>query len=172
MTSHQTSEHGRWVRSVVESYEGRLLRYAASIVGNLELARDIVQDTFLRLCRQDRASIDGRVAAWLFAVCRNRAIDVVRKESRMGTVPAERLAECESRETSPDVACQQQSTAQRIRQLVDQLPDNQREVVRLKFHGGLSYREIGQITERSPTNVGYLLHAAIGRIRRQLDAGP
>ena len=42
--------------------------------------------------------------------------------------------------------------------------------MRLKFHGGLSYREISKITNRSVSNVGYLLHAAVRKIRRQLDA--
>ncbi|HVW37914.1 MAG TPA: sigma factor, partial [Pirellulales bacterium] len=59
-----------WLRSVVARYEGPLVRYAARITGDAERARDVVQDTFLRLCEQDRAELDGRLAQWLYTVCR------------------------------------------------------------------------------------------------------
>jgi RNA polymerase sigma-70 factor (ECF subfamily) len=52
---------------------------------------------------------------------------------------------------------------------VDGLPDNQQEVVRLKFQNGLSYREISCITKLSVSNVGYLIHTAIQKIRAELQ---
>ncbi|MHC4697788.1 MAG: RNA polymerase sigma factor, partial [Planctomycetota bacterium] len=55
-----------WIRSTLERYEGPLTRYAARITGDTESARDVVQETFLRLCAQNRASVDGRLAEWLF----------------------------------------------------------------------------------------------------------
>ena len=53
-------------RAAVALYATRLLRDA-------ETARDVVQDTFLKLCASEFASIDGHLAEWLFTVCRNRA---------------------------------------------------------------------------------------------------
>jgi RNA polymerase sigma-70 factor (ECF subfamily) len=47
------------------------------------LARDVVQDVFARLCREPPADLNGRLTPWLYAACRNRAIDLRRKDSRV-----------------------------------------------------------------------------------------
>ena len=49
------------------------------------------------------------------------------------------------------------------------LPENQQEVVRLKFQNGMSYREIATVTELSVSNVGFLLHAAIQALRARAN---
>ena len=56
--------------------------------------------------------------------------------------------------------------------LVERLPDNQREVVRLKFQSGLSYREIADVTQLSVSNVGFLLHGAMKKLRQMAAALP
>src|SRR5438876_33202 len=71
-----------WIAEAVERYEAPLSRYAARLVRDTDRARDVVQDTFLRLCRQDRRAIDGDLGPWLYTVCRNRAVDVLRKDRR------------------------------------------------------------------------------------------
>ena len=81
--STDIDDQGRWISSAVQEYEGALVRYATQITGDLDRGRDVVQDTFLRLCKQDPQELDGRLAQWLFAVCRNRALDIRRKEDRM-----------------------------------------------------------------------------------------
>ena len=55
-----------------------------------------------------------------------------------------------------------------ILKFVDSLTENQREVVRLKFQNGLSYKEIAAVTQLSSSNVGYLIHTAIHRLRQEL----
>jgi RNA polymerase sigma-70 factor (ECF subfamily) len=158
-----------WLRSVVARYEGPLVRYAARITGDAERARDVVQDTFLRLCEQDRAELDGRLAQWLYTVCRRRALDVRRKEHRMQATIPERLdLTSDSRNGQADAA-EQQEQHQAVLALLAGLPENQQEVVRLKFQSGLSYREISGVTGLSVSNVGYLLHVALKTVRQQLQ---
>jgi RNA polymerase sigma-70 factor (ECF subfamily) len=161
-------EQQRWVRAVVAEYEGRLLRYATQVTGDVERARDVVQEAFLRLCRQPKTEVEDHLAPWLYTVCRNLALDVRRKESRMRSITPEHSAEQPSNEADHTAAAEQRDTTQHILRLVDSLTDNQREVVRLKFQDGLSYREISRITELSVSNVGYLIHTAIRRLREQL----
>jgi RNA polymerase sigma-70 factor (ECF subfamily) len=159
-----------WLRSVVARYEGPLVRYAARITGDAERARDVVQDTFLRLCEQDRAELDGRLAQWLYTVCRRRALDVRRKEYRMqATIPERLEGASDSRNGQADAAAEQQELQQAVLALLAGLPENQQEVVRLKFQSGLSYREISGVTGLSVSNVGYLLHVAIKTVRQQLQ---
>ncbi len=165
----QESQNDRWFQAVVARYEGPLLRYAARLVGDVELGRDVVQDTLLQLCRKDRAAVDGHLAEWLFTVCRHRSLDVLRKEIHMTTLTAERAAAQESRELQLTAAAEQRETSQQVQQLLSELTQNQQEVVRLKFQVGLSYREISRITGLSVSNVGYLIHTAIQKLRQRLN---
>ena len=164
------SNKADWVHAALREYEGPLTRYAAQITGDVERARDVVQDTFVKLCRAEPEQLKGRLAEWLFAVCRNRALDVQRKEKRMRPLAEMELDACESREPSPDAAAEQRESAGRVTQMLAALPSNQQEVVRLKFQNGLSYQEISRVTNLTVTNVGFLLHTAIKSIRKQIEA--
>jgi len=165
--SSSTESHAEWIRAVLDRFEGPLLRYALRITGELEAARDVVQDTFLKLCKEDRTSIEQHLSQWLFTVCRNRALDVQRKERRMS--PSFDL----DQRTSPridaphDVAEQHEATSH-VLSLLPQLPPNQQEVIRLKFQNELSYREISEVTGLTVTNVGFLLHVGLKRLRELL----
>jgi RNA polymerase sigma factor (sigma-70 family) len=172
MSSQDCNDRGRWVRAVVERYECQLVRYAARITGDVERGRDVVQDAFLRLWREDRAKVDGHLAEWLYTVCRNRALDVHRKEKRMQPLSPEKAAIQTSSEPDQAVVAENRDAADRVRRLLQALPENQQEVVRLKFQAGLSYREISRVTELSVSNVGYLIHTAIRTLRRQLQVDP
>ena len=157
-----------WMRSVLDRYEGPLARYAARITGDVEQARDVVQETFLRLCAQDRADVDGHLSEWLFTVCRNRALDVRRKESRMRPLSEATVESCESASGSPAALVEDRESTSEVLRVLATLPDSQQEVIHLRFHNGLSYREISSVTELSVSNVGYLIHTAIKTIREKL----
>src|SRR5213594_2968888 len=72
-----------WIVAALDQYEGHLVRYATWILGDVERAREVVQETFLRLCKEQPARIESHLAQWLFTVCRNLAFDVRKKENRM-----------------------------------------------------------------------------------------
>jgi RNA polymerase sigma factor (sigma-70 family) len=155
-----------WVMQVVDTFEGRLVRYAADLVGPA-MARDVVQDTFLRLCDQDRARVEAHLAAWLFTVCRNRALEMRRKLKRQGPLDTEH--EPEPTPQAADVAYLHQEALVRMRKALAALPERERELVRLKFDSELSYKEIAAVTGLSVTNVGFILHTAVRRMRTQVE---
>jgi RNA polymerase sigma-70 factor (ECF subfamily) len=157
-----------WVRDVLARFEGPLVRYAGRITGDLERARDVVQDTFLRLWKAGDELDQTRLAQWLYTVCRNRALDVVRKESRMSAMSAEAAATRRSAEPDPAAVAQKRDTAAVARSLLDGLPTNQQEVIRLKLQHGLSYRQIGEVAGLSVSNVGFLIHTGLKRLRQQM----
>ena len=167
--SEDAKTKSQMVRTAVEQHERPLLRYAMQFGIDSERARDIVQDAFLQLWKQDVAELDGRVATWLFTVCRNRAIDVSRKEKRMRVIANDQLAATSSSREEPSAATERRDMVSHVQTLLENLSDNQREVVRLKFQAGLSYKEISRITELSVSNVGYLIHTAIRRLREQIQ---
>lgn len=168
MSTDGHAGHAEWVRAALGRYEADLVRYARRITGDWERARDVVQDTFLKLCRQDPAELDGCLARWLYTVCRNRALDVRRKESRMSALAEPLAAKTVSRDPSPSEAAETNDDAGRALQLLEQLPDNQQEVLRLKFQGGLRYREIAEVTGLSVSNVGFLIHRGLKALRQKM----
>src|SRR6185436_11695746 len=82
-------DKAEWIAKVLAQYEAPLLRFATRLLRDGDRARDTVQETFLQLCKQDRATVEGHLAAWLFRVCRNRALDLRRKDTRMETLEPE-----------------------------------------------------------------------------------
>ena len=153
------------VAEALETYEGSLTLYALRILGDEERARDVVQDTFLRLCERPPDSLDGQLASWLFTVCRNRALDLKRREQRMTTTATETPAPAEA--GAPELA-QSKDDLRAVLAEVERLPSGQQEVVRLKFQHGLTYREIARVTEHSVTNVGFMIHQALKALRARL----
>jgi RNA polymerase sigma-70 factor (ECF subfamily) len=151
------------IEAALERYERPLLSFAKGITGDLESAKDSVQETFLRLSRQDVAALEPRMAAWLFFVCRNCALDHRRKVVRFPCADApEEMADTMR---SPDLEAVAAEDAARVRQLVEKLPALQRDLVRLKFEAGLSYQEMSDVTKTSVSNVGVQLHLALKTLR-------
>ena len=153
-------EKSQWIAEALELHESSLLRYARWILSDLESAREVVQETFLRLCKEDPARVDGYLAQWLFTVCRNLAFDARKKEARMTPLGDTEIA------VTPDL--DERRTVSQILQVVETLPKNQREVIYLKFQCDLSYKEISEVTKLSVSNVGFLIHSAVRAIRKQM----
>ena len=140
--------------SLLDEYEVKLTHYAHRILGDVELARDVVQQTFLKLCDVSDIEKGDHTAAWLYTVCRNQALDELRCHRR--TWQPGRRSGCKTR-----VA---RDLFERLKKIVRRLPDSQREVIDL-WADGLSLREISQITQNSEDGVRMLVHRAINRLR-------
>ncbi len=150
----------QWIVDALDLYEAALIRYATWMLRDSELAKEVVQETFLRLCREDSSKVDGRIPQWLFTVCRNLAFDTRKREARMSPLG--------DTEIGVDSKLEQRETVGEIFRLVENLPKNQREVVYLKFQCDLSYKEISEVTQLSVGNVGLLLHTALKAIRKRV----
>jgi RNA polymerase sigma factor (sigma-70 family) len=166
-----THEDAGFLERTFMEQQAPLVRYATRLLhGDADRARDVVQDTFVKLMAQPVAAVDGHVVEWLFTVCRHRALDVRRKEgrvSRFAEGQAERVIGAEAR---PGRALEATETHEALLALIGKLPANQQEVVRLKFQSGFSYKEIARITEHSVTNVGFLIHTAVAKLRSEFAA--
>lgn len=158
-----------WYRQVIEQYESRLIRYATRLLGNADRARDVVQDTFLKLCRNSPDDVNEYLAQWLYSVCRNRALDIRKKEARMKEMNETESFACVDQSADHTATIATQDLATRVKGLMQELTANQREVVRLKFEHELSYKQISHITDLSVSNIGYLIHTAIQKLRTKLN---
>ncbi len=167
------SDRSNWasggrMSDILDEYEGPLLRFAARITGDVDRARDVVQETLLKLCQRPPQA--DHVAQWLFTVCRNGALDVCRKEQRMKPL-TEQDAQARPADTAtPHEAAEQAEEASQVSAALADLPANQQEVLRLKFQSDFSYKQIAGITGLSVTNVGFLIHTGIKKLRTQFQA--
>lgn len=139
--------------ALFETEESGLLRFALGLVGRRSVAEELVQETFLRL-HQLWAQVENP-RAWLYRSLRNLALNHLRDHRREtnieddsapsdAAIPAETLGRMEA--------------IGMVRLLLTELPEEDRELVRLKYHHNLKYREISERTGMSVGNVGYKLH--------------
>jgi RNA polymerase sigma-70 factor (ECF subfamily) len=152
---------------LVKRYERPLLAYANRMLGgDWQGAQDAVQETFLRLCREDREKIESRVAAWLFSVVRSRVIDMQRT-NHATPMDASQVIVADPGPDGAQVASDAEDKIH-LNQLVGNLSPRQQEVLRLRMQAGLSYREIAEVTGLTIGNVGFHLHQAVRNLRDSL----
>ncbi len=153
--------------AALDRFERPLIAFAKSICNDLETARDAVQDTFLSLAKNPPEGDVESLAPWLFTVCRNRLVSLQRKNQRLTSMETLTLPEAADPSPGPADAAENRETSSQLLRLIATLPARQQELVKLKFHGGLSYRDIATATGLTVTNVGTLLHQALDTLRRK-----
>ena len=170
MAPQPAAAAGLSMERIVAEFESGLTRYALHLVSDLDVAREVVQETFLALWLADTERIGNYYGPWLFTVCRNRAIDRLRKERRMDPLDGHEAMRSEAPGLAPSALAEVLDEHQRVLAAMGDLPARQREVLNLKVLSQLSYREISSITGLSESNVGYLIHVAIHTLRDRLQA--
>lgn len=158
------------LRTLFDSEESNLLRFAFSLTGRRAVAEEIVQDVFLQL--HAKWSEVNEPRAWLFRCVRNRAFHHLRKSRRetLGNVDDGETIADDSSET-PDELIARMETIAELRQLVSELPEKDRRLVQLKYYEGLKYRDISQRTGLTITNVGFRLHQVLKKLASGLLQG-
>ena len=159
----------RAISKLIERYSRRVRDYINMMVKDRDVADDIFQETFIKAVRvidDGRYTDNGKFLSWILRIAHNQEIDHFRaqKQSRqvteaeagydvLGTLRfAERTVEDEL------VSSQIEND---VRRLVELLPDEQREVVMMRYYGGLSFKEIAEQTDVS-------INTALGRMRYAL----
>ena len=163
------------LRRAMSDFEIPLIKYAGSILGDLEQARDVVQDTFLKLYRQDPEKVRQKVKSWLFTVCRNHCYDLIKKNRRTSNLEEDEISYIASSEGNPFQVISFLEGIEEIDEkiktlysLIEELPSRQREVMRLKFQANLSYKEIAETIGISTSNVGFVMHSALKKLREDM----
>jgi RNA polymerase sigma-70 factor, ECF subfamily len=161
-----------------DRYAGRLLGYMRARVNDAHQAQDLAQETFLRAFRAARAgAYTGKTnaAPWLFAIAGNCVIDYLRARQRRPLLLSSELPRRLNQDAEPDQAwanadgnplaiVQRAEEANRMHQLLIQLPDEQQEVIRLRVFGGLTLAEVAQSTGAPLPTVKSRLAYALKRL--------
>lgn len=159
-----------FIERAVTEYESPLIGYARTYLYDLDRARDAVQDTFIRLCRQDPEKVQEHLKTWLFTVCRNRCLDVLRKEKRIEALDDKKWKKVRETEAGPDEQMEQEERLAHVMRFMDRLSENQKEVILLKFQQGMSYSEIQRVTNLTQGNIGFLIHSGLKRLRELMKS--
>ena len=150
-----------------------LVRYAARQVGDVDLARDIVQETLIQVWERRRAwEPRGSARAYLYRIVRNLVIDEKRKQA----VRRRWLATRDSRPTThvvtPDQVLDAKLLTEVFEAAVASLPDRRREVFELVFIRGLSHADTAKVMGLSTQTVANQMSAALRAVRKAVaDSG-
>ena len=150
-------------------YQSKLFNYIYFIVRNQEVAEDIFQETFVKAIttiQQGRYTASGKFGAWLTRIAHNMIIDGFRQERNENTISNDETEvdlfnDVDLCDDNVEMQMINEQTLSDVHRLVDALPDNQREVVYMRFYQDLSFKEIADIT-------GVSINTALGRMRYAL----
>ena len=151
---------------LLSRYQQKLFSYIFFIVRNQEMAEDIFQETFVKAIttlKQGRYVADGRFGAWLTRIAHNLVIDSFRQERNENTISNDEVEvdlfnDADLCDDNIEMRMVNEQVLGDVRRLVDALPDNQREVLYMRYYQDLSFKEIAAIT-------GVSINTALGRMR-------
>ena len=143
----------------------RVLRFLLHLTGDVELARDLVQETFARyLSRYGR---DSEQLGLLFTIARNAGLDALRRR-RTSTLPERETADPRR---DPEHQLIDRQELDRVLAAIRRLDDTDRQLVALLATGTFSYREIGRLLDLSETNVKVRVHRARLKLKALMAEG-
>ncbi len=157
------------ITTLVNRHRKRVLDYINMMVHSREQADDIFQETFIKAIRfldEGRYVDNGRFLSWVLRIAHNQVIDFFRQSKGHQHISESKAGyDLLNNQKFSDVTVEDKMIAtqieQDVRKLVDYLPDEQREVVMLRYFGGLSFKEIAEQTDVS-------INTALGRMRYAL----
>lgn len=164
------------LQRLYRAYHPRIFAYVAHSVGRKADAEDVVSETFIRMVKAlDRFNYrgEGSFAAWLFQIARHEVLRFFgTHKGGTADIPLEDLPEIASDLLLPEQAYQRQETYAYLRQLIEQLSPRRREIIQLRFFGGLRNKEIAVVLGIDERSVAGHLTRALADLRRDYAALP
>ena len=151
---------------LLKRHQNRIFNYILRIIKNEDIANDIFQETFVKAImtiRQGRYTENGKFPAWISRIAHNLIIDYYRQEKSENLQSADledvdilnRKELCE--DTIEDIMISAQIRDD-VKYLIEELPDLQREVLKMRYYQNMSFKEIAEQT-------GVSINTALGRMR-------
>ena len=157
------------IEVLINRHRNKVYTYILLTIKNQQLAEDLFQETFIKVIQSLRGGKykdNGKFLSWVIRIAHNLIIDHFRKEKQMNSISnddsevdlfnSKKLSDSNIEELIINSQIKSE-----IRILINELPDDQREVVLLRHYGGLSFKEIADQTDVS-------INTALGRMRYAL----
>jgi RNA polymerase sigma-70 factor (ECF subfamily) len=160
-----------WERfeALYRSCRADVYSYVATLLRDHAAAEDVTALAFERAYRR-RRTFDrrrGNERAWVFGIARNAALDELRRRKRVATLVTDPEDTTEEHTDDEDEVTLRRTT---VRAALESLDPREREIIALKFHGGLKNTELARVLGVSESNAGTLLHRAMEKLRKACDA--
>ena len=157
------------ISELIERHSQRVRNYIGMMVKDNDIANDIFQETFIKAVQvidEGRYVDSGKFLSWVLRIAHNRVLDHFRREKSSKQVNEseagyDMIGTMRFSEPTAEDNLVQSEVEQTVRNLIDQLPEEQQEVVRLRYYSKLSFQEIAEQTEVS-------INTALGRMRYAL----
>lgn len=157
------------VSQLLERHTRRVRDYVRMMVKDNDVADDLTQEVLIKVVKvldEGRYTDKGRFLPWVLRIAHNRVLDYFRAQKQNKTVSESSagfdiLGSKNFAEPSIEESIILDQRAEEVRALVEELPDEQREVVKMRYYEGLSFKEIAEQT-------GVSINTALGRMRYAL----
>lgn len=157
------------VSQLLERHARRVRDYVRMLVKDNDVADDLTQEVLIKVVKvldEGRYTDKGRFQPWLLRIAHNRVLDYFRAQKQVKTVNESSagfdiLGSKNFAEPSIEDRLVSEQQAEEVRQLIELLPTEQREVVKMRYYEGLSFKEIAEHT-------GVSINTALGRMRYAL----
>ena len=157
------------ISELIERHSRRVRNYIGMMVKDDAVADDIFQETFIKAVKvidEGGYTDSGKFLSWILRIAHNRVLDHFRREKSSRQLNEKEagydvLGTLRFTEGTAEDEIIHNELMETVRRLVDELPDDQKEVVRLRYYSKLSFQEIAEQTEVS-------INTALGRMRYAL----
>ena len=151
--------------TLVTRYKDKIYTSIYLLVKDKYLAEDLFQDVFIRIIdtlNGGRYTEEGKFLPWALRIAHNMCVDHFRKVKRSPSIKTsddrDIFEVLNFNEASPEQKMMQSQSHDRVRKMIDMLPEDQREVIILRHYADLSFKEIAELTKCS-------INTALGRMR-------
>jgi RNA polymerase sigma-70 factor (ECF subfamily) len=161
-------------KEIVTRYKNSLYAFLRRFVTQDDIVEDVFQETFLQLyTSRDSFDAERPLRPWLFTIAANKAKDALRKMQRQSSMSMGAIADAgefsldevvnilTSYETTPEEEVSAEETAQRVRQIIAEMPDNLRGILILAYFEQFSYKHMAEILSIPIGTVKSRLHTAV-----------
>ena len=157
------------ISELIERHSLRVRSYIGMMVKDDDIANDIFQETFIKAVKvidEGRYTDSGKFLSWVLRIAHNRVLDHFRREKSRRQINEseagyDMIGTMRISEPNTEDEMVQSEIEQTVRNLIDLLPEDQQEVIRLRYYSKLSFAEIAEQTEVS-------INTALGRMRYAL----
>lgn len=173
----QQEEEARWIAEaksnpeyfakLYDCYAQNIYRYLLSRLGNVAGAQDVTSQTFLKAFEMfPRYRHEGYFSAWLFAIARSKYVDYLRKTKNRSEANIDCLQD--SQEDLLQGMIRSERLAE-LKTMIGRLPEEEQELLRLRFVADLSFAEIAALLERNEDAVKKSLYRLLARLQSQME---
>ncbi|MBN1796690.1 MAG: sigma-70 family RNA polymerase sigma factor [Sedimentisphaerales bacterium] len=170
-------------RELVKRYKNSLYAFLMRFLNRRDLVEDVFQETFLQLyTSRDSFDMDRPLRPWLFTIAANKAKDALRKQQRTSAVAIGTISDGEeasfndvlnsltSDQTRPYEELERGEQAGRVRKVIDNMPEQAKEILILAYFNKFSYKQMAKILSIPIGTVKSRLHTAVNRFAKDYKA--